>query len=519
MIGKKRLVVGLVVACVVTFALAVGSVQGMELAVRNASVYPPVGNWSDHFNYSVNVSFYKGIEIELWIYHPGENKWKPCETQKYNARSGEWQPLRWNIQPFSPGCKGETSSYEFWWNKEVLEIEGRKTFEGPHIIKIKEEFKNESVNPAYGYYNTPFTYSVWVKLNKEEEIALEIFNISSYKWEERGKNQSYNKTGDWQLLIWPNITHIASADCKGGLGKYRFFFIESGERYESDTFRDPTLKPTTIREEIFKNATVTPASGYYNIPFNYSVEVDTNGVVELMVYDITIDKWQNKIKGNKTGNRWEWRNITFSEDCAGVASYKFIAGTHESELYYGPTLKFTTPKEEIFKNATVTPAYVSYGYTAPFDYSVEANTSTSEDVVLMVYDISINDWLEKGNGNKTGDNKWEWKDISFSKGFTGLASYKFEAGMHESEIFYGPMSITSGGGGGGGGSSYKPYMLYESANVYPPDCTVKGAIESKTFNYTVEVDKGDTLILEIYNPSSEEWEEKGKGKESNMVLR
>jgi len=119
MIGKKRLVVGLVVACVVTFALAVGSVQGMELAVRNASVYPPVGNWSDHFNYSVDVRFYKGIEIELWNYKPGENKWKPSETQQYTVDNGTWQTLRWIILPISPGCKGETSSYEYWWNKAV----------------------------------------------------------------------------------------------------------------------------------------------------------------------------------------------------------------------------------------------------------------------------------------------------------------------------------------------------------------------------------------------------------------
>jgi hypothetical protein len=421
MIGKKRLVVGLVVACVVTFALAVGSVQGMELAVRNASVYPPVGNWSDHFNYSVNVSFYKGIEIELWIYHPGENKWKPCETQKYNARSGEWQPLRWNIQPFSPGCKGETSSYEFWWNKEVLEIEGRKTFEGPHIKEIKEEFKNATVTPASGCYKTPFNYSV--EVNTSEDVVLNIYDISINEWGEKGTG---NRIGNrWE---WRDITF--SEDCEG-LASYRFFFIDSGKRYESDTFRDPILKPLNDDpkpEVIFENANVDPPKGNFSTSFNYTVEVNSGIEIKNVTLEVYNGSW--RLIGNGThklnGNIWEWKGIRVGKGgYEGNAKYRFFCNNeYESAIYYGPLLLNETTKPDVH--------------------------------------------------------------------------------------YY-------GGGGGGGGSSYKPYMLYENANVDPPDCTLKGAIESKTFYYTVEVDKDDKLILEIYNSSSEEWGEKGKGEKSKLT--
>lgn len=132
-----------------------------------------------------------------------------------------------------------------------------------------------------------------------------------------------------------------------------------------------------------------------------------------------------------------------------------------------------------------------------------------------------------GNGtHKPDENIWEWKGITFGEGYEGVAKYRFfcNNNEYESESYYGPLllNVTTkevhyyGGGGGGGGSSYKPYMLYENANVEPNEWTIKGAIESKTFYYSVEVDKKDMMILEIYNPSNNEWEEKGKGNESKL---
>jgi hypothetical protein len=48
-----------------------------------------------------------------------------------------------------------------------------------------------------------------------------------------------------------------------------------------------------------------------------------------------------------------------------------------------------------------------------------------------------------------------------------------------------------------------------------PSWIVIGVREEKSFNYSVDVDRDVTaLILEVYNSSSKEWEEKGKGNES-----
>ncbi|NQE54381.1 hypothetical protein C5S29_12385 [ANME-1 cluster archaeon GoMg3.2] len=492
MTGKKIAVLVLVLVGLV-LALAIGIISApdvsegpvMKPAVKNASVSPPEGNYTDSFTYTVDVRFYEESLIELQLYDPTKKDWITYKTREYRDTLG-WETLRWDWIPSDRAWEGQNVTYRFRWNSTDL-VYGK----GPYIKEeIAWEFRNAIVRPSSGYYNDKFSYSVSVKLNKEEELSLEVFNISSYKWEVRGEKQ-YNDTGNWQLMKWDNITDIASADSEG-LASYRFFFIESGERHESEIYYGPTLKPT-IPEEIFKNATVDPYSGHYNTLFSYGVEVSTNEDVLLTVYDISIDEWVEKGKGTKKGNRWEWENIQFNKDCAGLASYKFVAGTHESEIYYGPTLKIIVP-EEIFKNATVNPD--SGYYNTPFSYGVEVNTS--EDVVLMVYDISIDEWKDKGKGTKTG-NKWEWENIQFKKDGAGFASYKFVAGTHVSRIYDGPtlMKIPTA------------EEIFKNATVYPS----KGDF-STAFNYTVEVNNTysgieiSNVTLEVYNGS---WRHKGPG--------
>jgi hypothetical protein len=410
--------VGFVLALSIGIILAPDVSEGSVIipAVKNASVSPPVGNYTDSFNYTVDVRFYDDTRIELQIHHPIEDKFKSYGERKYNG-SRDWQTLWWNGTTFGPAWEGEDVKYLFSWNGTELLFAV-----GPHIKEEPRwELTNATVTPISGYYNYNFTYSVDVKVNKEEEIFLEVFNISNYKWEGRGQKQ-YNDRGNWQLMKWDNITDIASADSEG-LASYRFFFIESGERYESQIYYNPTLKPIIPEEgEIFKNAAVDPSSGYNNTPFSYGVEANAGEDVVLTVYDISIGEWVEKGIGTKIGDTWEWANIQFNKDCAGLASYKFVAGTHESGIFYGPT-------------------------------------------------------LNKKTTSSTG----------------------------------------GGGGGGGGGSSYKPYIQYENA-IVDPSWVVIGVREVKSFNYTVDVDRDVTaLILEIYNASSKEWEEKGGiGEESRL---
>jgi hypothetical protein len=327
--------VGLVLALsmVIISAPDVSGGPVMIPAVKNASVSPPEGNYTDSFNYAVDVRFYEEAEIELQIKHPIEGKFKPYEVRKYTGSRG-WQTLWWNGTTFGHEWVGEDVKYLFSWKGANLRFG-----EGPHIREeLTWEFRNAIVRPSSGYYNNNFSYSVSVKLNKEGEISLEVFNIANYTWDVRGKKQ-YSNTGNWQELKWDNIANIASADSEG-LASYRFFFIESGERHESEIYYGPTLKliipeeeeifKNATVEEIFKNATVYPSKGDFSTAFNYTVEVNnTYGGIEInnVTLEVYNGSWRHIGSGtNKSsgGNRWEWKDITFGEGYEGVAKYKFL---------------------------------------------------------------------------------------------------------------------------------------------------------------------------------------------------
>jgi hypothetical protein len=68
-------------------------------------------------------------------------------------------------------------------------------------------------------------------------------------------------------------------------------------------------------------------------------------------------------------------------------------------------------------------------------------------------------------------------------------------------------------GGGGGGGYYEPWITYKSATVDPNWVSI-GVRGKKSFNYSVIVNKDATLILAIYDLSSNKWEEFGEGKKS-----
>jgi hypothetical protein len=287
---SKKIPVLVLVGVVLALSIVIISAGVMKPEAKNASVTPYFGNYSDTFNYTLAVKFFvQDAEIELEIRHPVTG-WESCDEKEVHTGNRNWQNLSWYVRPFDSACEGKDSNYRFKYDGKLLEVDGKKLFDGP-ILGIKEEFRNESVNPASGYYNTPFTYRVEVKLNKEEEIRLEIFNISSSEWKEQGEPQKYTKKGSWQPLIWPNISNIASADCKGGHSSFRFFFIESENKYVSDTVDYPIIYPLVPRsgKEIFKNATVVPSVGEYNTLFNYSVEIVN--VTAVNITDVKLVVW------------------------------------------------------------------------------------------------------------------------------------------------------------------------------------------------------------------------------------
>jgi hypothetical protein len=547
MTGKKIAVLVLVLVLVgLVLALAIGVISAPDVsegsviipAVKNASVSPAEGRYTDSFTYTVDVRFYEEALIALQLYDPTKKDWITYKTKEYRDTLS-WETLRWDWIPSDRAWEGQNVSYRFRWNNTYFGY-GK----GPYIIPvIAWEFRNAIVRPSSGYYNDKFSYSVSVKLNKEEEISLEVFNISSYTWEVRGEKQ-YTNTGNWQEMKWDNIANIASADSEG-LASYRFFFIESGERHESGIYYGPTLKHIIHEEEeIFKNATVDPHSGYYDTAFTYSVEANRSGDVYLLVYDISIDKWQKEINGTNTSDsRWEWKNISFSTACEGLASYKFVAGTHESGIFYGPTLKSTSGGGGgggggyyepwiSYKNATVDPNWVVIGVRErkTFNYSVEVERDSP--LILEVYNLSSTVWEEKGKGEKSklerekGKWKHEWTvTLTLDGNWVGRGKYRFYPeglGKYASQVYYGPDYKLPEGST----NIWKDDIPASNTHLAVPTITAnvepKEGMWFKKFTYTANVKHPNKakmmVVLFVYKPESDDWVPVAKGRRYNYII-
>lgn len=279
-----------------------------------------------------------------------------------------------------------------------------------------------------------------------------------------------------------------------------------------------------------ENITIEPRFGYWYDTFNISFDCRyfKNATIELEIYDLSKHNW---VKINKsyhtdpTGNakKMSWLVKVCSGECSGNVKFRVLCDGEVISEHIGPELLTTS----IFKNATVTPQTGHYNTT--FNFSVEVPLQINKtNLSLYIFNFSSNSFdIYKYNTiySNSSNNKVYWRLSNiFSKNVSGLAKFKFGyinkfGAIHYSEIYYGPIlksynetpkiiyKIT----GGGGGILYRPYIKYKNATV-EPNWILIGMKEVKFFNYSVEINKDETLILEIYNLSSKKWENVGKGK-------
>jgi hypothetical protein len=258
--GVGRIAVLALTAVIVVALSLVLTCSAMDIPVmhpklENATVDPGTsGKWDQTFTYAVNCIFSEGVSVTLEVYNLSLHDWTAIGDRTYTG-TGEWQSLTWeDVNICSGKCEG-TSSYRFKYNGSILLTESGPTIAPttplPPTVQI---FKNASVKPAYGHYNDSFTYSVFTQLNQTRNITMDVFDISSYEWKAAGENQSYNETGEWQLLSRANVTNV-SADDSAGVASYRFLFFEAGERRESVVFYGPEL-------DLYPTPTPTPTVIY-----------------------------------------------------------------------------------------------------------------------------------------------------------------------------------------------------------------------------------------------------------------
>jgi len=226
--------------------------------LENATVYPDNGTWDQTFNYTVNCSFFKKVNITLEVYNLSLlDWWEPAKNGTYTYDgTGERKTLTWsNIKICSDECAG-TSRYRFKYNGSVLkDVNEKEIHDGPRIPfippTVKEEFKNATVTPPSGLWNDSFDYSVYVNMSEKADIRLEVFDTRNGAWNKSIGSKPYNKTNKWQKLTWSYLRPF-SANCTG-VARYRFV-SESG-KHESEVYYGPMLEsvvPAVTIEKIIE---------------------------------------------------------------------------------------------------------------------------------------------------------------------------------------------------------------------------------------------------------------------------
>lgn len=326
--------------------------------LEDASVNPVSGIWSDRFNYSVNCTFSKHVNITLEVYDLSLRDWKEPKingTHTYtNIR--QRQNFTWNdITPGYSKCNG-TSRYRFKYDGCVMKHENgtEMIYYGPEIT-IGEKFKDATVYPTSGRWYDPFEYSVSVNLSWVSNITLNVFDIGSGTWK-TGRTYAYTNKSKWERLTWPNEKLFSNST-----GRAKYKFVDEVRKLESKIFYGPRLQ--LYNNVTFKNTSVTPfEGGHFNDAYtcNCSVSLNTSEdrTISLAIRDITNctkDKgceW--KTVENKTYNNtgklqalsfsWNATDKIFDKDGAGPANYRFSytddsGRKHKSESFDGPILE------------------------------------------------------------------------------------------------------------------------------------------------------------------------------------
>jgi hypothetical protein len=219
--------------------------------------------------------------------------------------------------------------------------------------------RNPAVEPAEGNWNDTYEYSVELRFNDAISIELWIWDPVMGDFCPQG-TAVYRDIGNWTRIYWHVSPFSGSAGYAGHDSKFKFRWngTDLKERAEGilrpligegpgiKVIVTPPLPPTV---QIFKNATVKPASGLWNDSFEYSVYVNLSeeASIQLEVFDIGSNTWKeagSELYTNIT--KWQqliWYAIPFSINSTGLAKFRFVELTddYESEIYYGPLLNVT----------------------------------------------------------------------------------------------------------------------------------------------------------------------------------
>ena len=348
----------------------------------NARVTPDPGKYNTRYNYSVNITINRPKlvdinDIKLVVWNPSTNSEQGYPSGNVTDLPDGTKKIWWSETPFKndASCRG-AAKYYFNYNGDIWPE--RVFCDGPTIgtpsngggsggggggggYRPSEKiYDNASVKPdpvKIGIIRESKTLNYSVEETKNYKLILEIYNVSSGKWEEKGEGVKSKHNGKWKHEWTVNLT----LDCNWeGRGKYRFYPEKQG-KYASQVYYGPDYElklPGGSEDEWIQaipvsntplavptiTPNVEPKEGMWFKKFTYTANVEhpnkAKMTVVLLVYKPGSDEWVPVVKGrgynyiintsdydeqDKTTVTWtlDWGNV-FDEDDTGKRSRFYI---------------------------------------------------------------------------------------------------------------------------------------------------------------------------------------------------
>jgi hypothetical protein len=367
---------------------------------RDQQVTPRKGTNLDEYEYQVSVLSTVQDNITLEIGPSRNGPWTIVEDQDYTT-PGSWQILKWSN--VSLGFDFTSAAYRIGGRRQIVA-------DGPSW-PIEVEFRNGSVSPERGLYDTPFVYSISVMAPKAIDVGVNVWDVSNKKYISAGR-LGYSNVSQWQNLIWKDVMPSSAPDSNGVSNYYFSFYYEGSDNPFATTFEKegkyypgPTLSVVNLR-----NWSISPSNGTIFTPYNYSVEVETR----LPSYDIELqtappysEVWTAKGTATYSGGHRNlvWENVSFdpNNNAVGNGSYRFLLG----ELVLG---KFIGPNIDVaFQDLT----YNRISNTDRFDYKVKIKTSRPSLKIELIYTDDGLVWTRSKQIQEYKSNSSEWLEMAW----------------------------------------------------------------------------------------------------------
>lgn len=401
---------------------------------KNPEVTPSQGSNRDLYSYEITAMGTYKDNISLQVAPSQEGPWTDLGVREYFT-PGPSQTLRWD---------GSRLNFDF--TVAYYKFVGRKqskVLEGP-FWPVNVEARNSSVTPHRDLTGSRFTYRLEINASKNIDVGLNVLDVGSKTFNLVGR-ANYKDTGQWQELVWPDIE---PSEVSGSEGSSRYFFTYYYIGSEMPFKKTEQYPGPDIVLVNFKNATVIPSNGTLFVPYTYNVCIDTDmprGEAELLTSNPNSSIWdsQGKVNYDNSNHNLTWPDVKLDGSKGGMASYKFICGASESQVYLGPQIKVPEVVGSVNPSKGVVQAWQESDKLYSFNYTVQLRDWSSEDAPWIELLVRAPDspWRTVGEkkqyDQRRGSLVWIVKPF-YDTPFLGTAQFKFSIDGVDSQVFDGP---------------------------------------------------------------------------------